>query len=278
MTSKFLGVFMIIISSRKNFVDCNEVSLTHDIKNIDLVNPNPAVPSIGINDFLAQIAGRRVLLLIHGYNNDFLDIVRSYRSIEAAATLNIKNQYDFVVGYTWAGGDDISDYPAAKRRAGSISSLFSPLLQSISATTGGQLDVMAHSMGSRLAFLAIQNSNAVVQIVRNLFTTAAAVDNESLESGQEYHHATKLCQKVYVFHSIHDFVLNGGYRAVDFDTALGLSGPEDPANIIKYGQNIKVVNCKHVVKKHGNYKTCDQIYQYIQNELSGVPSPQFTTL
>ena len=123
--------------------------------------------------------------------------------------------------------------------------------------------------------------NGAVDIVRNAWNFASAVDNESIESGERYFDASQRCKSFYVFHSKNDPVLRVWYRVGDlwdFDTALGYSGPEDPAAIISHSRNVRVINCKEVVQSHGGYRSAGQVWAYMSQELANPSGAQFVTL
>ena len=71
------------------------------------------------------------------------------------------------------------------------------------------------------------------------FMMAAAVDNESVESGERYFEATSYADNTYVVHSKNDGTLSGGYRVLEWDRALGHSGPE---NVDDIDNRTKVIN------------------------------------
>jgi pimeloyl-ACP methyl ester carboxylesterase len=52
---------------------------------------------------------------------------------------------------------------------------------------GATLDVMGHSMGCRVSLLALQGKLLLPKMIRNIYLTAAAVDNESIEKDEEYY-------------------------------------------------------------------------------------------
>ncbi|MCG8492526.1 MAG: TMCO4 family protein [Sneathiellales bacterium] len=147
---------------------------------------------------------------------------------------------------------------------------------------GVTVDVMGHSMGARVILKGLKTKPK--KVVRNLFTLAAAVDNECLEKDEEFHISTKRCDSTFAFHSKNDPVLRTAYRIAEFDNALGLRGPEDPQSIINHSSptspkppNVYVANCRHIIHKHGAYKRSEPIYKYILDFLSGKTSDQYTT-
>jgi len=71
-------------------------------------------------------------------------------------------------------------------------------------------------------------------------------------------------------------VLKLAYRISEINNVLGLSGPEDPHDIISHSElnnpatpNVLVANCKHHIRKHGAYKRSSPIYAYIFAHLKG---------
>lgn len=265
---------MLLISSRYDFWDSNKLSDKDEVKTVNL-DDDSLGDTITKEEFLAELKDKSVLMIIHGYNNEEDDVVRAYSIIEKHINTHVSNHYDIVIGYTWPGGDDPLDYFAAKRRSSAVSPRVSWWLSDINSSAKC-LDVMTHSMGSRVAFLAIQSTK---EKVRNLFTMAAAVDNESIQTNEPFYSPTQLCEKVYVFHSKNDPVLGMAYRTAELDNALGLTGTEDTADIIHNSKNVKVINSKNLIKEHGGYKTCVPIYLHIKNELDNSNlTPQFVTL
>ena len=268
---------MYVISSRKNFWGDNKISREPQdgIREIDL--NTMAMKEKTISDYKALIAKKKVLLLCHGYNNEINDVMRAYRIVEENQLGHI-GYFDVVAGYTWPGGDDWTDYRAAKNRASAVALRFAKLLQTTTQKCS-KLGVMSHSMGCRISLLAHEQLHRMkIKKCKKLwqFLMAAAVDDESIEQDQRYYNATLYDDTTYVFHSKRDKTLTLGYRFVERDRALGYSGPENVADI---HHTTKVINCKHVVKSHGDYKETQQVYTYIKNELTGnAPAQQLSTL
>ncbi|HID76762.1 MAG TPA: alpha/beta hydrolase [Planctomycetaceae bacterium] len=222
-----------------------------------------------------ELAGKRVLLLVHGYNNEFEDVVRAYHIVESKCHEHLADHYDVILGYTWPGGDAPWQWHLAKRRSSAASPRLAGVLQRL-APRAEAIDLMTHSLGARVALKAADQLDRGT--LRILYLLAAAVDNESIERGATFYRATQNCQRVFVFHSRHDAVLKYAYAAAQWDAALGLSGPEDPADIRAHSPNVVVVNCKHKIRAHGQYKYSDAVYRLIASALAGDALDQFITL
>ncbi len=277
---------MIIISVRKDFWGNNKISNGYHIRKVTLgcsPTPDGDTPKgtkLRENDFFGEISGKRVLLLVHGYNNELEDVLRAYDIIDGKIKALTKH-YDRVIGFSWPGGDDWLDYFAAKQRSGVVACHLRGWLEKIKPKVT-RLDVMTHSMGTRVLLSALPLGNNL--LVDNAFNMASAVDNECLEPFEKYHVAAKNCKAFYVFHSQCDGKLSLAYRLADRNQALGYSGPEDTGVILTKCPQVKVVNCKHVIKSHGGYKNADAVYKSIDAELkakakkAGIVLPQFVTL
>ncbi len=276
---------MIMISSRENFWSTTEIAEADAIKEVVLLNPETGVDKdLTEAQFLQRVKNKRVLILVHGYNNDEDDVNRAYSMIENTVAAEVTGQYGIVMGYTWPGGNLRISYPAAKARAKAVSSRLAGWLRKAIAKTKS-VDVMCHSLGNLVTLRALNDlSKEQSARVRNCYLLAAAVDNESIEKGEDYYPGTQICDKAFVFHTNKDDVLRFAYpagEAISFhspDLALGLTGPEDVEDIINHSPNVKVVNCKHVIEGHGKYKESIPMYRYINNELTGQPATQFSTL
>ncbi|MFY0563984.1 alpha/beta hydrolase [Archangium lansingense] len=275
---------MYMISSREKFWSSTELSASDEIRDVDLTDDSLG-QKVSTDELRNVLRSKRVLLLIHGYNSEEDDVVRAYTIIEKMLTSNqgTRTQYDHILGYSWPGGDDPLDYFAARRKASAISRRVASWLGVLSEEATA-FDIMTHSMGGRVALLALSDPTMKQPenkpVVRNLFTTAAAVDNESIQYGEKHYTATQACQFFFVFHSRKDPVLERWYRAAEFDRALGLDGPEDPASIVRHSPNVRVVNCKQFIKEHGGYKQCLPLYDHLGKVLSDQPDAnrQYVTL
>ncbi len=266
---------MYLVSSRKRFWNSDVISRKLDkFRDVNLKTGQSTKKAE--SDYKSFVKDKKVLILCHGYNNEPEDVLRAYQTI-ASNERRYTNYFDAVVGYTWPGGDKFYEYSAAKERASAVAARFVDLLQSTMSGCS-ELAVMSHSMGCRISLIACEELKGMAARKCSRFwqfMMAAAVDNESVESGERYFDATLYPDNTYVFHSKNDGTLSAGYRVLEWDKALGYSGPE---NVDDIDNRTKVINCKHVVKSHGDYKRTQQVYQYIRNELTGSAARQISTL
>ena len=274
---------MILISARKNFWSDTKLAVLDKIKNVDLRSDEES-KDMTENDFFLNISKKRILVLVHGYNNEPEDVHNAYAIIDNNIANWTAKQYDQVIGYIWPGGDDPFDYLAAKTRANALARRFGIWLQKMK-DNDVTVDVMGHSMGVRVILKALKTRDQ--KVARNVFAMAAAVDNESIQKNEEFFISTQRCYRMFIFHSKHDSILGYLYRLAEFDRALGHVGPEDPADIMNnFGPGTKldyhttslyVANCKNIIQKHGSYKHSIPIYTYISNHLAKPQPEQFTT-
>lgn len=257
---------MIIISSRKSFNDPDTLKAHgHKYKEIDF-STDLAIRELQEEELLNQISGKRVLLLIHGYNNEQDEVYDAYTVINDKISEHTHNKYDCVIGYTWPGGDKGIEWYASKSRANSVARRFRFLISALSQQAD-ILDIMSHSLGARVVFKALKQAKDDT-VIRNYFCMAAAVDNEVLEQNEEFHLSISKAKNVFIFHSKNDEVLSIAYKVAEWDNALGLYGPEDKSYIQKQAKNIYVINCKKVIASHGDYKRTKEIYKYINRVLT----------
>jgi esterase/lipase superfamily enzyme len=207
-----------------------------------------------------EVKDKKILLLVHGYNNDFNDVIRAYAIIEQ----NLNSIYDEIIAFSWPGGDNRFDYHAAKCKTSSLSPITKNIFDLI-AEYSKSFDIMAHSMGVRLAIVGMENMK---NKIGNIYTMGAAIDNEEIHTNERFGQViSKGCNNFYVFYSKKDSVLKFLYKVAELDNALGNTGPED---ICKITANTSVINCTEFVKAHGDYKYCDKIYNYIKNPNSAI--------
>ncbi len=264
---------MIIVSARSDFDDPDKISTNgHQVKEIDLINDSVVKQSIDLNNILQ---GKSVLILVHGYNNEQFEVYDAYQIIEQKVAMHLSGKYDYVIGYSWPGGDRGIEWWQGKSRANGVARMFRRQIEKLHSVCSS-IDVMSHSLGARVTLKALKGSS-VPNLVRNYYCTAPAVDNESLEPREEFHDSLTSTNNLYVFHSARDGVLSMSYRAAEFDRALGLNGPEDKAFVLQTHHNIYVANCKKVIDSHGGYKRSEELYQYISASMTKPPF-EFSTL
>ena len=272
---------LLVVSCRKDFWSAVDFSPANDSRRIDL--NTGAGTQIARSRLLQELSAKRLMVLVHGYNNQELDVVDSYRTIDRQMRLlgfmgHARAPYDALVGFVWPGGATGVSFPFARQRAEESAARFSRLLTDL-RSVGATIDLNTNSLGAHVALEALRETPS--QGVRNAWNFASAVDNESIEVKERYFEASRKSERFYVFHSRNDPVLRVWYRIgdlFDFDTALGYSGPEDAGAIITHSPHVRVVNCKDVVASHGGYRSTGQVWAYMSQELTSRSSPQFVTL
>ena len=271
---------MLIVSCRRDFWSSTDFSTTDEVRRVNLATgASTGVPQAA---FFEELAGKRVTVLIHGYNNEELDVLKSYSTIDTQMRLlgflgGGAASYDRLVGFAWPGGALGVAFPFARQRAVEAAPRLARVLTTLQSA-GAVIDLNTHSLGAHVTLEALRDTPP---LVRNAWNFAAAVDNESIEIHERYYPASRRCNRFFVFHSKNDPVLRIWYRIGDlwdFDTALGYSGPEDPAAIINNSPHVRVINCKDVVQSHGGYRSSGQVWAYMSRELSSPSPDQFVTL
>ena len=122
---------MLIVSCRKDFWSPTEFSPVDEIREIDLTTGAGTVVSQG--DFLKAVAGKRLTVLVHGYNNEEFDVLKAYSFIQEQMQLlgflgGANATYDAVVGFAWPGGAVGVSFPFARQRAEDTAPRFASLL------------------------------------------------------------------------------------------------------------------------------------------------------
>jgi esterase/lipase superfamily enzyme len=267
---------MIIISYRRNFWDDAGMAEHDAVHEVPLNGLDPE--SVLTDDDLAgAVRKKRILLLVHGYRNPRENVIEGYRMIDATMRLRGMigagpSRYSAVLGVTWPGGLTPVSYPLAKMRANAIADSVWARTKTLCAKARA-VDVMTHSLGARVALKAFQNAPDGEVFVRNLFLTAPAVDDESIERKQKFFGATRACERVFVLFSRNDGVLGGLFPIPVFgdgDLALGFKGPQHKDRV---GPNVRLVDCARPVGSHSDYRKRFELYTFIAGVLSGAPIP-----
>lgn len=261
---------MILLSSRKNLGSNNTISsklLSYSMPTKPDSEPENIQP-MPLEEVAPQLAGKRVLVLVHGYKNNINNVQAAYRAILKNTQTHLADDYDVVVGYTWPSARSVFRWWKAKRNAEKVDQTFYKFLECLGTK---HTDVMTHSLGAHVVLSGLQElGNTNDDVIRNLFLTAPAVDDESCELGEEYFEATRYCESVVAMYSRRDEVLRGAYSVADGGRALGLYGPRDESQV---ASNFFRVNCTPVVRSHGAYKRSPEVFGYVREHLAGTRKP-----
>jgi esterase/lipase superfamily enzyme len=216
----------------------------------------------------AQLKDKKILLVVHGFNNTAEDALESYRTVarhvESLKDTQGEALYDYVIGYLWPGYDSKLEYYPARRHAAKLKDKMQGHLQFL-LTHAAKIDVMAHSMGNRLMFEALNMplQKKAKKGINNFYALAAAVDNESLEKNSRYFHVTENCNGIFIFHSKQDDVLEYLYALAEWDKALGFEGTE---NLSRLPGNVQLIDCTSFITGHSQYFASSAIYSFIRSE------------
>ena len=203
--------------------------------------------------------GKRVLILIHGYNNDFYAARAAYTDVldNLVRECGWALPYDTILEVYWPGRTFLGFWAAVGAANGAGRRLRDLLVRLWPAS----VDIETHSLGARVALEALK-TGVTPGTVRNLILTAPAVDDESLGAKEDqYYQSTLCCQRVLVCYSQNDPVLGKWYRRLGSlpwnllsggDAALGWSGPSD---IFSCSASVETLNDSDGVLTHGGWKS-----------------------
>lgn len=260
MFSFLLAAQMILWSDRADFWDPDHLSNT--------TAEMTRLGEIHTELHIDELVGKRVLVLIHGYNNSTKDALTTYQQVSERFTQlkdpNGQELYDIVIGYLWPGNDSRYEYYEAKAHTVELALRFQSALQQLSSQAKS-VDLFAHSMGNRLTLEALKlfPETSEKAPIQNFYSLAAAVDDESIERHQEFYSSTLQCENIFVFHSEKDDVLKYLYLSSEMDRALGFLGSE---NIEHAPENVRFIDCTAFVDNHSGYFTTSPLYSFILNQ------------
>ena len=275
---------MFVVSCRKDFWSATEFSPKDEIRQLDLDSGNG--PVITPAAFLGAMAQKRITVLVHGYNNERLDVLASYRNNPArkcGCLVFLERRIDRTMR-SWASLGravrPVCRFPSPVVERMTLLRDSARLLADLRGR-GATVDLNTHSVGAHVAFEALRELRR--QVVRNAWNFASAVHNESVEQGERYFDASRQSARVYVFHSKNDPVLQvrvSRRRLFRFPRhgARIFRGPRIRPAIIDHSQHVKVINCKDVVTSHGRDRSSGQVWSFMAQELTSPTNQQFVTL
>lgn len=203
---------------------------------------------MSITEVKAHLAGKRVLVLVHGYNVEDAFDAYSRMAINIAQH---KMGYDEIIGVQWPGSKIALAFLLAAARANKAGRKLQAALSILDGVA--VLDVEGHSLGCRVICEAI----AAGLRPRLVVLAGAAVNNDSIHNDTEYGIHLATVPSVLIARSGRDSVLRKAYTLASWDNALGLTGPED---LTKVTANIHTVDLTEYVPEHSAYKKCEEFY------------------
>ena len=268
---------MLIISCRREFWSNTEVAVAPDeIMEVDLNNLSTGGSSVTEDSFLEQVSEKKVLLLVHGFNNRPRDVTDAYQVIHKNQQKWIAH-HDVVVGYTWPGGAGVSGqvFLKAEKRVPAVGRRFGEVLRKLDGYARS-VDAMCHSLGcgvSLAAYSHLAKGKFAPRTIHRQFLMAAGVDMDSIEQGNVYHNGSDCSRSCHVLYSHQDGTVGLGYRMIKKTQSLGSRGPRVIRGKISrsVSKNVYAANCLDVLpfkigtpgNVHSRYKKTKEVFGYI---------------
>lgn len=211
----------------------------------------------------AATKGKRVLIVIHGYNSADKNVRPSYATLFNRMNANglLDIHYDLVVFLYWPGGTG-PGYWLARMRTGAVGEQLRVLIKAMKSTV--YLDIQTHSLGAKCALEALKNGDLVV---RNLIMAAAAVQDDDCVIGGKYAASINtLGGRALAPYSSADNVLGGAFELAELDKALGSYGPQPGKEL---PLKLKCVDASEWGKGHSVFREADNYYKLWLDFLEG---------
>jgi|GEM_PF-6713484 len=203
-------------------------------------------------EFLDQIAGKRVLNAAHGYHNKESQADHFAETV-AARIEEAQLGYDALVLFSWSGGLTYAGFGMAVARTKACGRRLADLI-ALEGGAGAHVDCVSHSLGAEVSTYALQKSRSVGRWI----ALAAAISDTSLGPGQQFDANGLGVGRVLVTHSERDEVLQWAYPiGSGLKAALGLHGP-------RIGQSAAKVSARNVsefVSSHSEAYSAPRVYE-----------------
>jgi esterase/lipase superfamily enzyme len=234
----------------------------------------PAGQPLTLGSLATAVTGRRVVVLIHGYNTDFGPTARALDQV--VTLLSTRNLADDFVAFFWPGGSNPLTYMEARNRVDAVAGRLIPVLEALAATAAF-VDVNAHSLGCRVALRALCGNDGARVRIRDLVMLAAAVPDVALDGPTRFP-IRGFARSMLVFYSGEDQVLRRAYPAGEFlstwdrfPRALGVHGPADFRKRRSSIPFVQAIDCAVVVpgdNDHSQHRNSPDVWNHIAVEAS----------
>ena len=273
---------MIIVSCRRGF-DSDAIHATENhYRNYTNPKNSATFKDLTLTDVLDAATNKHVVILVHGFNNPMENVLGAYWEMVQAMKDSFVGGpagYGLVIGFAWPGLQTGLGYFPSRLTAKKSAPFLTDLINAVRAVAHS-VDVETHSLGARVALVALANPKKV--FVDNLLLTAPAVDNNLLEPDEAFYASLGSCNRCFVYHSGRDPVLKVAYLIGDvadgIRKALGLKGPRNKKITLDKCPNVYVVDCTARVDSHGGYRKIPQFYAHWNQVLSGAPMSRYDEL
>ncbi len=274
---------MYVVSCRKGFTPPQLLAAENRYRNYK----NPADPDVfdelNLTDILSVATNKHVCILVHGFNTGIGQAMSAYWEIvdRMNKTGVVGPQgYGLVIGFLWPGFSTPAGYAPAVLNANRSGPRLLDLVNHLRGVAHS-VDVQTHSLGARVALMAMKSPKRV--FVDNLILSAPAVDNHILEPAEAFFPAMDSCNRCMVYHSDKDAVLSSAFALVDFTDgfhgALGRKGPRSKPVTLSKTPNVYVVDCTaRVQTDHSGYRKTNKYFEHWKTVLSGGPLSRYDEL
>lgn len=263
---------MYLISIRNKLDDGKNFS---DTDHIFELQKDHSINEIQTEELASKIKNKRVLLLIHGFNNRRSHILNTYLTIDQKIMNNLNQVFNHVIGFIWPGGESRFDYFDAKRNTRRAGERFRHILTWLNLHEA-TVDIMGHSMASLVGRMTLLSSYPLH--INNIYSFGSAITKEAIVKHDEIRNAIKRTNHFYVFVTQNDSLLKYGFRLIEWKSPIGYKDGEEDQKIMKNLDKITIVDCTEVIKNHTGYKDSDEIYRFIAETIDKTPADEFLKL
>lgn len=219
---------------------------------------------------------KNMLLLIHGFNNDFDEVTAAYLNFDRR--IRSAGFNGNVIGFTWPSYGDWFQYFGDVEQVEYAAFGFLNFILAFRPLLGEKkFHVNTHSMGAYLlirALAAYSRIDAIAEplpgrfIVDEMTFFAADVSNEILERGEDGNIAVGEASRLTSYFSYKDPIL-GISQVVNYDGRLGLAGAERPSRLPK---NAFQIDCSTLIESHSAYRSTADVMEDLVEVLRGSSS------
>jgi len=221
-----------------------------------------------------------ILMLIHGFNNDFEDVTRAY--LDFQRRIRRSGFRGNIMGFTWPSYGRWYRFIGDREQVEYATPAFINFITKFRPMLGQKaLYVNTHSMGAYLLIRAlteysridaIPNARPGGELFDEVSFFAADVSDDILHPGEDGYDAVNETRRLTSYFSNRDPVLALSL-IVNRDDRLGLNGAERPRRLPKDAFQL---NCQTVIDTHSGYRKEARVMKDLVAVLNGKPSDQIT--
>lgn len=232
--------------------------------------------SLPRTQFTKEVDNQNILILVHGFNQSFADILTLYLSFEHRINEFSGSAYDVIIGYIWPGEKKKTDYFEGKDNTIQSGQRLQQWLRQF-RQQGCTIDILSLGLASSVVYRAL-NTQAQISI-RNIFSLDFTIPKELMQD--DYHTARTVAENIthlYLFYKRDKNLSIDWLKLFRWQDLFSYSSHEVVERLRSSLPRITAIDCSNVLETVADYQDARVLFECIDKLLTGKQYPLYHAL